>query len=181
MTIVPPKTKKGRRPNDAERSLEPKGKRLDLAQVWKLRVVNRLSYGEIARAVGASKSSIHAALHRLSKLVPDPDAVKAYGEVRPTLLTAVEYRLMASLTDGETIQKASLNNRAYAFQQVFNARRLEEGKATEHLSVVSRLLDERVKKRNKTPHEDREGQEESDRQSALPSESGKPASHNRDQ
>ena len=178
---MPPNLKDGKKPNDSERSLEPRGKRLDLAQVWKLRVMNRLSYGEIARAVGASKSSIHAALHRLSKLVPDPDAVKAYGEVRPTLLTAVEYRLMASLLDEDALEKASLNNRAYAFQQVFNARRLEEGKATEHLSVVSRLLDERVQNMYKKPQEDREGQEESDRQSALPSESGKPASHNRHQ
>ena len=73
MSIVPPNTKRGRRPNDAEQSFDLARKRLDLAQIWKLRVVNRLSYGEIARAVGASKSSIHAALHRLSKLVPDPD------------------------------------------------------------------------------------------------------------
>ena len=181
MSIVPPKPKRGGRPNDTEQSFDLTRKRLDLAQVWKLRVVNRLSYGEIARAVGASKSSIHAALHRLQKLIPDPEMVSAYQEVRPTLLTAVEYRLMASLTDGETIQKASLNNRAYAFQQVFNARRLEEGKATEHLSVVSRLLDERVQNMYKKPQEDREGKEESDRQSALPSESGKPASHNRHQ
>ena len=178
---MPRKIKTEEKPNDSERSLEPRGKRLDLAQIWKLRVVNRLSYGEIARSLGVAKSYVHAALHRLQKLIPDPEMVSAYQEVRPTLLTAVEYRLMASLTDGETIQKASLNNRAYAFQQVFNARRLEEGKATEHLSVVSRLLDERVQNMYKKPQEDREGKEESDRQSALPSESGKPASHNRHQ
>lgn len=137
--------------NDPERSLEPTGKRLDLAQVWKLRVVNRLSYGEIARSLGVAKSSVHAALQRLQKLVPDPGVVKAYQEVRTTLLTAVEYRLMASLTDEDTLQKASLNNRAYAFQQVFNARRLETGESTQNLSVLSKLIDETVLNLYKRP------------------------------
>ena len=79
MSIVPPKPKRGGRPNDAERTLEPKGKRLDLAQIWKLRVVNRLSYGEIARSLGVAKSSVHAALHRLQKLIPDPEMVSNVG------------------------------------------------------------------------------------------------------
>jgi predicted DNA-binding protein YlxM (UPF0122 family) len=150
------KAKRRERPNDSERSLDLQRKRLDLAQVWKLRVVNQLSYGEIARSLGVAKSSVHAALQRLHKLVPDPDVVKAYAEVRPTLLTAVEYRLMASLTDEEALQKASLNNRAYAFQQVFNARRLEDGKATGHLSVISRMLDETVGNLYKRPQEEKE-------------------------
>ena len=178
---MPRKIKTEEKPNDAERSLAPRGKRLDVAQVWKLRVVNRLSYGEIARSLGVAKSSVHAALHRLQKLIPDPEIVHAYQEVRPTLLTAVEQRLMASLTDEDALQKASLNNRAYAFQQIFNARRLEDGKATEHLSVVSRLLRETVPNMYKTPQEDSVGKEESDHQTALPSESGKPASNNRNQ
>ena len=178
---MPRTIKTEEKPNDAERSLEPKGKRLDLAQVWKLRVVNRLSYGEIARSLGVAKSSVHAALHRLQTLIPDPEIVHAYQEVRPTLLTAVEQRLMASLLDEDALQKASLNNRAYAFQQVFNARRLEEGKATEHLCVVSRLLREIVPNMYKTPQEDSVGHEESDCHTALPSESGKPASNNRNQ
>jgi len=129
------------RPNDAERSLDRRPTRLDVAQVWKLRVVNRLSLAEIARSLGVAKSTVHAALQRLQKLVPDPDLVKAYEEVRPTLLTAVEYRLIGSLMDEETLQKASLNNRAYAFQQVFNARRLELGESTENVSLLSKLVE----------------------------------------
>jgi predicted DNA-binding protein YlxM (UPF0122 family) len=139
-------TGKNRRPRESSVGQildRPRG-RIDLAQVYKLRVVNRLSFGEIAKALNVPKSTIHAALHRLKNLIPDPDVVKAYEEVRPTLLTAVEQRLMASLLDEQSLEKASLNNRAYAFQQVFHARRLEDGKATEQVSILSRLLEERV-------------------------------------
>lgn len=128
-------------PNDSGRFLERNHKQLDLVQAYKLRVVNRLSFAEIAKALGVPKSSVHAALQRLQKLVPDPDVVRAYEEVRPTLLTAVEQRLIASLTDEAAIEKASLNNRAYAFQQVFNARRLEQGKSTENMALLSKLIE----------------------------------------
>ena len=49
-------------------------------------------------------------------------------------------RNVASLTDPETLKKASLNNRAYAFTQVHQARRLEEGKSTENVNVLSKMI-----------------------------------------
>lgn len=127
--------------------------KIDLAQAYKLRVVNRLSFGEIAKTLNVPKSSVHAALQRLHKLVPDPDAVKAYEEVRPTLLTAIEHRLMASLTDEEAVQKASLNNRAYAFQQIFNARRLETGQSTQNLSLMAKLMGKALEDLYNSPDE----------------------------
>lgn len=127
-------------PNDSGRFLERNRKRLDLAQIWKLRVVNRLSLAEIARTLGVAKSTVHAALQRIQTLIPDPEVTRAYEEVRPTLLTAVEQRLMASLLDEDTLEKASLNNRAYAFQQVFNARRLETGQSTQNHSLLGKLM-----------------------------------------
>ncbi|TKB64003.1 MAG: hypothetical protein E8D47_12195 [Nitrospira sp.] len=130
-------------------------RKIDLVQAYKLRVVNRLSFAEIAKALGVPKSSVHAALQRLHKFIPDPEVVHAYQEVRPTLLTAVEERLIASLTDEDTIQKASLNNRAYAFQQVFNARRLESGQSTSNLSVLSKMLSETVQNLYKKPAEEK--------------------------
>lgn len=129
-------------PDDAERQPSRRGK-LDLAQLYKLRVVNRLSFGEIAKATGLSKSSVWDALQRLEKVLPDPDQVEAYREIRPMLFTAIEEKLMASLADDATIAKASLNNRAYAFQQIHTARRLEEGKSTENMAMLSKLIDQR--------------------------------------
>jgi hypothetical protein len=45
------------------------------------------------------------------------------------------------LLDLETLKKASLNNRAYAFQQVFTAHRLCTGGSTQNLSVLSRMVE----------------------------------------
>jgi IS30 family transposase len=64
-----------------ERSGEP----IDIAQAWKLRVVNKLSFGEIAKQLGCSKSTVHAALQRLNDLVPDPHVVNAYEGVEAQL------------------------------------------------------------------------------------------------
>lgn len=49
--------------------------------------------------------------------------------------------MIASLADPEKLAKASLNNVAYAFQQVHTARRLEEGKSTENKSIITAMLD----------------------------------------
>jgi predicted DNA-binding protein YlxM (UPF0122 family) len=155
---MPRKSTKAR-PNDAERSVDHRPQRLDVTQVWKLRVVNRLSLSEIARSLGVAKSSVHAALQRLQKLIPDPDMIKAYEEVRPTLLTAVEQRLMASLMDEVTLQKASLNNRAYAFQQVFTARRLETGQSTQNHAVLGKLMAEALQSAGRPKHDDGEAEE----------------------
>ena len=44
--------------------------------------------------------------------------------------------MVQAMMDPESIAKASLNNRAYAFTQVHNARRLEEGKSTSNVSYA---------------------------------------------
>lgn len=56
-------------------------------------------------------------------------------------MSAAEEQLIASLLDPDKIAKASLNNVAYAFQQIHTARRLEEGKSTENKSIISAMLD----------------------------------------
>jgi hypothetical protein len=119
-----------------ERSGEP----IDIAQAWKLRVVNKLSFGEIAKQMGCSKSTVHAALQRLNDLVPDPHVVNAYEGVEAHLLTAGKARLLRSLMDEEAIEKASLNNRAFAFSQLFNAHRLATHQSTENVGVLGKLI-----------------------------------------
>ena len=123
------------RPNKTER-------KLDLIALYKLRVVNQLSYGDLARHFGVAKSTIHAALTRLNKLCPNPEAVKAFEGVEATVLTATKERLLASLLDEECIQKASLNNRAFAFSQVANHERLVKGHSTANVNILSKLVEE---------------------------------------
>lgn len=114
--------------------------KLDPLKVYQLRVNNRLSYNQIADQLDCSKSSVIECLQRFSQTIHSPDDKSAYEAIRVQAMTTVEEKLMASLTDPDKIAKASLNNVAYAFQQIHTARRLEEGKATEQVSVLTRML-----------------------------------------
>jgi len=127
-------------PDKPGRSLDRPHKKLDLVRAYQLRVVNRLSYAEIAHALSVPKSTVHAALHRLNDLIPDPDQVAAFEAVEASILTSAKARLLASCLDSDVIAKASLNNRAYAFSQVANHERLTKGQSTQNLNVLSRLI-----------------------------------------
>ena len=114
----------------------------DVLKAYRLRVLNRLSYQEIADQLGEPKSSVYKALAQLVALTHDQERMEQYEEIRPALLSAAEERLLASLVDEEAIQKATLNNRAYAFQQLHTARRLEQGKSTSNqaLSLLGQIV-----------------------------------------
>ena len=121
----------------AGRPTRAAGPKIDLAQAYRLRVVNRLSFKEIAHVLGVAKSTVHDALQRLHRVLPDPEQIRAYEEVEPYLLTTVKARLLDSLADETAIEKASLNNRGFAFTQVSNQERLTKGQATSHTSLMA--------------------------------------------
>jgi len=68
--------------------------------------------------------------------VQSPEIIEQYQNSRANLLTSAELQMVQAMMDPESIAKASLNNRAYAFTQVHNARRLEEGKSTSNVSYA---------------------------------------------
>ena len=68
-----------------------------------------------------------------------PDVVDTYQSNRNNVLSATELNLVSSLHDKDKLQKASLNNVAYAMTQVANLRRLEAGKSTHNLGVSIEL------------------------------------------
>jgi hypothetical protein len=47
---------------------------------------------------------------------------------------------LRSLLDEEAIEKASLNNRAFAFSQLFNAHRLATHQSTENVGILGKLI-----------------------------------------
>jgi IS30 family transposase len=128
------------KPDEPGRELDRPHKKLDLIQAYKMRVFNRLSFAEIAKALSVPKSTVHAALHRLNDLIPDPSQVAAYEAVEASVLTSAKARLLASCLDSDVIAKASLNNRAYAFSQVANHERLVKGQATSNIGVLAKLI-----------------------------------------
>jgi len=123
-----------------EQSKHTKAYNFDVLKAYRLRVLNRLSYQEIADQLGAPKGSVYKALCEMVALTHDHERLAQFEEIRPALLSAVEERLIASLVDEEAIQKASLNNRAYAFQQVAQQGRLSRGLSTENVGVLGKLI-----------------------------------------
>lgn len=94
-----------------------------------------MSYGEISAKLGVPKGTIYSRLNNILGLLDDPQANAAYTSQRVDILTATERMLVGQLADPDRVKKASLNNVAYAFSQVHNARRLESGLSTENTDL----------------------------------------------
>lgn len=122
-----------------------KPKKLDLAEIFKLRFRNRLSLREIASRFGVHHSSIDNMLQTYTKLIKNPDEINVYDMNRAGILTALEFEIIKQMSDESKLKSASFNNLAYGASQINNMIRLEKGQPTsitESLdSDLSGLLD----------------------------------------
>ncbi len=134
-TAVPAKLK---RPN---RLVPSKHNAIDFRKLFKLRYQNQLSLDQISKLVQVPKSTLNDWFKPIDKLIKNPEALTIYDNNKAGFLKAIEFELLNDLTDADRRKKASLNNVAYAFQQIHVARRLEEGLSTGNLAVnVERTL-----------------------------------------
>jgi len=117
--------------------------RIDVAKALKLRVQGA-TLEEIGDLQGVSKQAVYQALTKFEPFIAglQPGQLTAYSEQRAELFNAVEMHLTASLLDPDALSKASLNNRAYAFKQIHEARRLETGQSTSNqaLSLLGQIV-----------------------------------------
>ncbi|NIT59309.1 MAG: hypothetical protein GWN00_24725, partial [Aliifodinibius sp.] len=100
-----------------------------------LRYQNQLSLDQISKLVQVPKSTLNDWFKPIDKLIKNPEALTIYDNNKAGFLKAIEFELLNDLTDADRRKKASLNNVAYAFQQIHVARRLEEGLSTGNLAV----------------------------------------------
>ena len=106
------------------------GKKLDLAELIKLKDVNNLSYDQIGKQLGYTSPYLHRAYKKFKNLIQDTDTSNVFSDNRVRILSAIELNMLQDMGDKDKRTKASLNNVAYAFNQIHTARRLEEGKGT---------------------------------------------------
>lgn len=109
-------------------------KKINVADALKLRIVNHLSYQEIADKYGVTKQAVFDALTRFQRFIDNPETIKAYREHKTDLLDVVEMTMLEDMLDQEKRKKATLGNTAYALTQVFNANRLEKGQSTSNIA-----------------------------------------------
>lgn len=119
----------------------PKQQKIDVSKALKLRLQGQ-TFDQIASVFGCTGSAVHQALKKFEAFVKDlgPGQLTAYSEQRAELFNTVEAHLTASLLDPDALAKASLNNRAYAFKQIHEARRLEAGQSTSNVSMLGKLI-----------------------------------------
>ncbi len=131
---IPQKRNKYRNP-------KPSNSKLDVAKCLKLRLQGN-TYDEIGAIFSCTGSAVYQALTKFEPFINQlqPGQLTAYSENRADLFNAVEQHLTASLLCPDALAKASLNNRAYAFKQIHEARRLEVGQSTANLSVLGKFI-----------------------------------------
>jgi len=85
----------------------------------------------IADKMGVSQSRISEGLAKFEKILLNSSELLAFRANKIDLLDSVQFRLLEGMADEGRLEKASLNNVAYALAQVGNERRLEAGQPTQ--------------------------------------------------
>lgn len=142
-TITPSRT---RRTGTKRKTGRPKGSKHSpkaieqrkLAQMLSLAAKN-VPAAQIARCIDMNERTVQHRLKKFDKLFKELKNVKDYENVRADLLSATELKMLKSLMSEDKIAKASLNNVAYAFQQVFNANRLTRGQSTANVDTKTQF------------------------------------------
>lgn len=109
---------------------------VDTADLFRMRFVNHLTYDEIAKHFQCSKQNVRQRLMKFVAKLPSELQTKIYETNKVKVLSLAELTLLKELFDTKKLNKASINNLAYAFAQIFTARRLEAGQATENISYA---------------------------------------------
>jgi predicted DNA-binding protein (UPF0251 family) len=114
--------------------------KINLVEALQLRFVNKLTYKQIGEKYGVSAQAVEQRISRFKEKFGDSEEIQQYTSNRDGILTVVEREILSRIVDPSKLEKATINNLAYAFQQVFNARRLEEGKSTANLHGIYGLV-----------------------------------------
>lgn len=115
--------------------------KIDIGEALKLRLVNRLSYGQIARLMGVSKQSVEARLSRLLRLLSNNELIDEYEGSRGRVLSSAEMELLYHMLDPVKLDRAGLGELSKAFAQVANHKRLATGLSTQNIGVNLRIED----------------------------------------
>lgn len=122
----------------ANQALVKYNHKIDVAKAIELKLVKNLSYSDIAKHFNVTPQAVQQRIAKFEKILQNPEELDAYRKYKVDILDSAEMVLIRDLLDGKRRKAASLNNVAYALQNVNNIARLEKGQATE---IVEHKLD----------------------------------------
>ena len=108
-------------------------KKLDMSTAVRLRIEGK-TYQEIGEQFGITRQAVQKRIAKVYDRL-DPQSIDAYNKHEDSLLTMAKELMVQHAVQPDTIQKASLNNVAYAFTQFNSAQRLLRGEATSNVSI----------------------------------------------
>lgn len=115
--------------------------KIEIGEALKLRLENKLSYGQIAKLMGVSKQAVEARLSKLLRLLENFGLIEDYENLRGNILTSAEMELLYRLLDPEKLDKAGIGEISRALSHIVNHRRLSTGQTTQNIGVAIRWED----------------------------------------
>jgi hypothetical protein len=108
--------------------------RFDLAEAFKLHYKHHWTFKQLEQKYNIPDSTISDRFKSIRALIDDPEMDQTYDKFRADILNAAERKMVSLLSDTDKLEKASLNNVAYALTQITNARRLEKDQSTANIA-----------------------------------------------
>jgi hypothetical protein len=115
--------------SDKRREVRQAAKSVELA-------IKGVPVADIARAVEVSPDVVKSTLKLFGPVFAAIPNVKEYQSARTVLFDAAEMVLLKSIVQEDAITKAPLNQRAYAFDILYKAGRLQANKSTENIAQL---------------------------------------------
>lgn len=94
-----------------------------------------LSHLEIAKVAECHPATVTKCVQRFKEFFDEVETAEGYQDLRQKVLNATEFKLLRSVADDSAIEKAPLNQRAYALKEVHNMRRLDANLSTSNTSL----------------------------------------------
>lgn len=117
----------------------------DTLSCWKLRVVHKMSYQQIADHFSTPEKPVSAQavwqrIKRLHNLLPDPDTAAAFAETERYILDSVRQRALANMLSPGKLEGASARDLAVIHGIAFDKMRLLRGQSTSNIGLHTSII-----------------------------------------
>ena len=110
-------------PNNFPDKTKPSKSVIDFKQAFKLRFLHGVTHEVIAKQFGVTRSAVTQILEPVRQLMEKAELFPIYNKNASTLQEIGEAVLLQEMLSEEKLKKASVNNLAYAYDKLNQARR----------------------------------------------------------